>query len=706
MKTAWRILGGAVLLMAAGLFYVGVGTNAASHLASLAPDQQGVIVGGPVTPGISPAVRDISLQGAEPVLIREINPRQNPLLLQQDPNNPDPGPQNRDPLIQPVDRNLGRTPVPVRNFEGLSSQGPVPPDMIGDVGPNHYVQMVNLQFAIYDKEGDLLVGPTKFNKLFVGQGGNCEPQNAGDPVVLYDPMADRWLLSQFAAPSHICIAISRTPDPTETYYVYEFNVLSFPDYFKFGVWPDGYYMSANETGGYTAYAFDRARMLQGQAATFQKFSGQTNLLLPADLDGATQPPAGSPNYFYTFKDGSFHGSGGDRLEVFAFDVDFAVPANSSFQLVATIPIASFNYTVCGFFVFTCIPQQGAEQRVDAVSEWPMWRLQYRNFGTHQTLVGNFTVDVNGSDQAGIRWFELRKVGAGNWALHQQGTHAPDSHNRWMGSIAMDKNGHIALGYSASSATMHPAIRYATRLATDPPGTLQVEASIIEGGGSQTIFNRWGDYSSMNVDPVDDCTFWYTSEYYSTISPGSWRTRVGVFKIPPCEMAPTPNMMTIYIPFIMKSTTPTPPTCTPDPPGESSNVVDALTICSGQTVSGQVNRTNDMDDVYKIPIQAGQQLTIAMNGAGGDADLYLYPPDTTDIHIDAWVENSINLNNNEFIQTVIPANGFWYIDVRSFSGSTAYNLTVTIANPLTGDTATGSSEKAGQTGDRTEPKISK
>ena len=172
------------------------------------------------------------------------------------------------------------------------------------------------------------------------------------------------------------------------------------------------------------------------------------------------------------------------------------------------------------------------------------------------------------------------------------------------------------------------------------------------------------------------------------------------------MAPTPDMMTIYIPFIMKSTTPIPPTCTPDPPGESSNVVDALTICSGQTVAGQVNRTNDMDDVYKIPIQAGQQLTIAMNGAGGDADLYLYPPDTTDIHIDAWVENSINLNNNEFIQTVIPANGFWYIDVRSFSGSTAYNLTVTIANPLTGDTATGSSEKAGQTGDRTEPKISK
>ena len=310
----------------------------------------------------------------------------------------------------------------------------------------------------------------------------------------------------------------------------------------------------------------------------------------------------------------------------------------------------------------------------------MWRLQYRNFGTHQTLVGNFTVDASGKDQAGIRWFELRKMGAGNWTLHQQGTHAPDDDHRWMGSIAMDKNGNIALGYNASSATMHPAIRYATRLATDAPGTLQTEASIIEGGGSQTVFNRWGDYSSMNVDPVDDCTFWYTSEYYSTISPGSWRTRVGVFRIPPCEMTSPPSTGLTYLPFLMKSGTTPPPPCTPDPAGDSNNVADALTICSGQTVSGQVSRTSDMDDVYKILVQAGQQLTISMNGTGGDADLYLYPPETTDINVDAWVENSINLNNNESIQTVVAASGLWYIDVRSFSGSTAYNLTVTIANP--------------------------
>jgi hypothetical protein len=234
--------------------------------------------------------------------------------------------------------------------------------------------------------------------------------------------------------------------------------------------------------------------------------------------------------------------------VWTFDVDFATPANSVFTRSATINIAPFTYTVCGYFVFDCIPQPSPGELLDAVSEWPMWRLQYRNFGAHETLVGNFTIDAGG-DHAGIRWFELRKSGAGNWTPYQEGTHAPDAHHRFMGSIAMDGDGNIALGYSASSATLSPTIRYATRAVTDTPGALQAEATLIAGNGVQANgFNRWGDYSSMNIDPTDDCTFWYTNEYYPTTTNQNWHTRIGAFKMPGCDIGP---IYTIYLPLIVR-----------------------------------------------------------------------------------------------------------------------------------------------------------
>jgi MYXO-CTERM domain-containing protein len=276
-------------------------------------------------------------------------------------------------------------------------------------------------------------------------------------------------------------------------------------------------------------------MLMGQMATFQRFSGEQNLLLPADLDGATPPPTGAPAYFYTFKDDQDHG-GADRLEIFELHVDWVNTGNTTFNLVASLPIAPYNYTVCGFFNFNCIRQQNTNQRLDAVSEWPMHRLQYRNFGAYEMLLGNFTVDVTGNDEAGIRWFELRKNTGGQWMLHQEGTHAPDNNSRFMGSIAMDRDGNIALGYTVSSSSMSPTLRYATRIPDDPPGTLQMEVTLQNGGGSQTSNERWGDYSSMNVDPTDDCTFYYTMEYIP--APGAdWDTIVGKFRIPECGGAP-------------------------------------------------------------------------------------------------------------------------------------------------------------------------
>ncbi|MEO8198783.1 MAG: hypothetical protein ABI689_18870, partial [Thermoanaerobaculia bacterium] len=292
----------------------------------------------------------------------------------------------------------------------------------------------------------------------------------------------------------------------------------------------GYYVSTNENN-YNAWAFERPRMIQGLSAQSRKAVGfADNLLMPADVDGIVAPPAGAPELYYTFLDGTFHG-GSDRLELRAFHVDWVTPANSTFTVVGSPAVAAFTYTVCGFFNFDCVAQLGTGQKVDALSEWPMFRFAYRRFGDHESLVGNFTVPV--SARAALRWFELRGSGAA-WTLFQQGTYDPDATaSRFMGSLAMDRIGSIALGYSASSAAVSPAIRYATRLAGDPAGTLGTEATLIAGVGSQTGSNRWGDYSAMTIDPADECTFWYTSEYYTASSSSTWATRIGAFRVPQC-----------------------------------------------------------------------------------------------------------------------------------------------------------------------------
>ena len=496
----------------------------------------GPFVGEKVTPASSAEVRSLPLASDEGRAV-EAPPRRNPLQGEADQGAR--GTWNRqnvplDPLIQAVDKSLGSraSPPVLLSFDGNSNPaacgGCSPPDTTGDVGPSHYIQMVNVtKVAIYNKSGVLLAGP--FNLSTFWSSGNCAA-DAGDPVVLYDPIAKRWLLSQFASPTHMCVAISKTSDPTGSYWIYEFNVGSFPDYFKFGVWPDAYYMSANEAT-YTAYAFDRAKMLTGAAATFQKFTGGTNLYLPSDLDGARVPPSGTPNYFYTFKDSGFHGGASDRIELRAFHVDWVTPANSTFTLQNSFTIPAFTYTVCGFFNLSCIRQLGTAQRFDSVSEWPMFRFPYRNFGARQSLVGTFTVGGGASETgSAIRWFELRNTGSG-WTLFQQGTFDPaDNHDRVMPSIAMDSLGNIALGYTVSSSAMNPAIRYTVHRAKDAAGTMQAEGTLINGGGSQTGSNRWGDYSTMSVDPSDDISFWYTNEYYSANSPSNWKTRIGKFKV--------------------------------------------------------------------------------------------------------------------------------------------------------------------------------
>lgn len=498
-------------------------------------------------PGRSSAVRSLG-SGESDAPTGTVPPRVNPLAAE-----PDHGargtwnrPRSRTGSAGASSQNAGRTPIPSTVFDGIANPEGcgtcAPPDTTGDVGPDHYVQIVNsTKVAIYDKAGVLQRPAFSLSTLF--DSGSCSTTNDGDPQALYDPLADRWLLGQFVttSPYKMCFAVSQTPDPLGAYNTYSMTTPSFPDYFKIGVWPTGYYVGTNESP-YTAYALDRTAMLAGGSATAIRIAGpsNSNFMLPADVDGST-PPDTQGGLFYTFKDAAFHGVSSDLLEVLRFTADFTTPSNSTLTTVRTVTTTPFVYTACGFFNMDCVSQAGTTRKLDVVSEWPMQRFAYRRFADHEALVGNFTVG-GGSGPAGaaIRWFELRNTGSG-WALHQEGTQdSGDGLDRFMGSIAIDAAGDIALGYSASSPSAYPSMRYATRTASDPLGTLESEQVMVSGGGSQTGSSRWGDYSAMSPDPADDRAFWFTSEYYGATAATSWSTAIGKFVVTAGESAPTPS----------------------------------------------------------------------------------------------------------------------------------------------------------------------
>lgn len=423
--------------------------------------------------------------------------------------------------------------------QGTFTVNSAPPDTNGAVGATQYVQIVNSAFAVFDKSTKAVVyGPVTTNTLWSGFGGPCETDNDGDAVVVYDKAAGRWVISQFAvtaAPYFQCVAVSATSDATGAYYRYAFPYgSSFPDYPKMGVWPDAYYETFNMFNGNTfagakLCAYDRNSMLSGAAATQQCFQLSTSYggVLPADLDGSTAPPAGSPNYLMNF--------GSNSLNLWKFHVDWINTANTTLAGPTNIPVASFAAACSGG---TCIPQYGTRQKLDSLADRLMFRLAYRNFGTYQSLVVSHSVKVGTSRKnpyTGIRWYEIRNP-SGTPVVYQQSTFSPDTNYRWMGSVAMDKLGDMALGYSVSSSSIHPGIRYTGRLVSDAPSTMQAENSIIEGLGSQSGNNlsRWGDYSAMTVDPTDDCTFWYTTEYLQNTGSFNWNTRIASFKFPSCQ----------------------------------------------------------------------------------------------------------------------------------------------------------------------------
>jgi hypothetical protein len=448
-------------------------------------------------------------------------------------------PKGPDPAWQKTMGSRSEERAPQQSFNGSSTTTSYPTDANGTIGPNHYMQTINSVYTIFNRAGTILAGPSNINLMFFGQSGaDC---NDGDPIVLYDEMADRWVLAEFSicgANDYMLIAVSTTNDPTGTWYKYSFDVGDVPDYEKIGIWPDGYYMGTNTTAASSndMYVFERSQMLTGGTPQFLGWDNPwrpgsgTNFFVapPLDNDG-TAAPNGEPGLFIAFNDDAV-GGGTDQLWIYEMDADWATPANSTFTRIQQIDVASFDSNFGTDM--SNITQQGSSQKLDAVPQVIMNPPQYRNFGTYETILCCHSVDVDNTDHAGIRWYELRRVNSGDWTIRQQGTYAPDGNSRWMGSIMLNAAGEIGLGYSISSSTLYPGICFCGQSSTAyaaANSTLDVaEDLILSGNTSQSSYARWGDYSSLQIDPTDDETFWYTNQYIETTQ--ARKTKVANFQI--------------------------------------------------------------------------------------------------------------------------------------------------------------------------------
>jgi hypothetical protein len=496
---------------------------------------------------------------------------------------PSPGKQTTQASVPVVPKVPSAMPTPIRNFPGLDHDtwgAGYPPDTVGDVGPNHYIQAVNTSIGIYSKTGTPLAAMT-FNTLFSGTGTPCDSSNQGDPTVIYDSMANRWIVGDFAwgpttndflnGPYYQCIAVSKTNDPVVGgWWLYGIDAVSpvdtntrwLNDYPKMGIWPDGLYVSANmfdlfigcagtcidsNWTGVRVWAFDRTdleaglpvdnRIVDLGTSGCASFTYPCHFgLLPSHLTG-TLPPAGRDNLLVAESQVDF------KWEVFKFNVDyvgagttFAGPTNVS-QTV--YPFPSFPPG------FPLVPTP--VNRLDSLADRAMMQNQYKNIGGVESLWVNHTVPVNANNGLEvIQWGQINVTGGtvSTTPVQEQIYNLGDGHNRWMGSLAVDKVGNMAIGYSVANSTNNPDIRYSGRLASDPLNTLaQGEAELINGTGTQTntcggaTCTRWGDYSAMTIDPVDGCTFWYTTEYYA-VNGGNWQTRIGSFRYPSGPCPPT------------------------------------------------------------------------------------------------------------------------------------------------------------------------
>ena len=439
--------------------------------------------------------------------------------------NSDAYPHGNDPISQ-KEQGQQFNKAPIQNWEGISNVG-FPPDPSGAAGPNHYVQMVNSKIEIFDKTGNSLWGPNALTSIL--------SSNSGDPIVMYDRFADRWFLSGFGTGNSLSFAVSQTSDPMGAYFTWQFSMTSLPDYPKYGLWHDGYYLTANKSGA-DCFVLERDSMLIGDAGA-QMISmtipnlttgagtetGAFHSVIPSHTDFTMPATSEKMNLFY-FQDDAWAGVTQDEIKIWEVDVDWNTTSNSSVTEIQTLTTTAFDSQFNS--LWKDIEQPGTSQRLDGIPGAFMYRAQFTEWGTHNTVMLNHTVDVDATNHAGIRWYELREVG-GVWSIYQESTYTPDNESRWLGSISMDYEGNIGLAYAVSGSTVHPSIRYTGRYANDVLNTMTLaEENIVTGTGVQTGV-RYGDYAHLSVDPDDDATFWYTCEY---ISAGVATTRIASFKI--------------------------------------------------------------------------------------------------------------------------------------------------------------------------------
>lgn len=442
-------------------------------------------------------------------------------------------PLGPDPIAQlnPGEFRMLETEV---NFGGSNSSqsNSVPPDPSGAVGPNHYVQGVNSVVNIYDKEGNVLVGPIALG-TFLGNGSNN-----GDPIIMYDQLADRFFVSQFQTSNNaLIIGVSETSDPSGAYFLYEYPLDAFPDYPHYAIWPDAYYLTANKSTGNTTYAFDREAMLAGDLDPaiigfnlpgVIRSPGTVFSPEPANLTGFSFPEEAPGYIVYLQDDGWSPNITEDHLKIWELDVDFNAPENSTVSMPLEIPVAPFD-SVFAPFGEGDLSQPFTTQKIDMIGGVISYAANYRSFEDHNSWLITFNVDVDGNDTSGIRWTELRNNDTDDWAVFQEGTYAPDDgQSRFMGSGAMDAQGNIGLAFNIGSSTERVGIRYTGRFDGDTPGEMTLgEEVITEGIGVQTFTNRFGDYSHLTMDP-NDFSFWHTAEYFSANN--FWDTRIASFRL--------------------------------------------------------------------------------------------------------------------------------------------------------------------------------
>ncbi len=605
------------------------------------------------------------------------------------------------------------------NFDGINvySGGYIPSDSNIAVGPNHIMETVNAAYAVYSKSGQLLVGPNSLRSLWVGLGGPCAANNGGDPVVQYDRAADRWLITQIgslSSPYAQCIAVSQTGDPTGAYNLYSYSFGNYlNDYPKFTVWPtasnSAYLASYNlfyngkVWSGAEICAYDRVGMMNGAASPvglcYTGISGAS--FLPVDLDGATPPLDGTPGYFIDLNTTN-------SLGMYALSPNFA-NSTATLSSFSTLSIASFS-EACGGG--TCVPQPGTTKQLDSLGDRLMYRAALRLFSDHESIVVNHSVTAGSS--AAVRWYELQSPVStnGTFSVYQQGTFAPDGDYRWMGSAAMDKAGNIALGYSVSSLATYPSIRVTGRAPTDALGTMSDEAKIIDGSGSQTGYTRWGDYTSMRIDPSDDCTFWYVNEYYPVTSSYGWYTRIGSFTLNGCGATATSD-------FTISAS---PPSLTLAP-GQSGNATATVTWLNGLndtidlTVSGcPANATCTVNPASVTPGSTGSAsstLTVAttVSTTAGSYTVTVTGTDpttkithSTNVTVNVTADFSISLSPSS-LTLKRGSKGSVTVNLAAVGGNTSVTLSVSGLPPKTSASFTPNPVSVATSGSSSTLKIS-